>query len=238
MIKKCIIAMMTLALIVPLYSQEKKASEEKKVPVEKKAAEEKTTSETKNTGGEKQKITIWQDAMLDDFETTPYTDKNITYNKTNDQDAGVSVRDQLPATANSKKYLGVKVKSRGNDIFIIKPGKDWVIDKHCRSISLWVYGKKTMTIISILLQDTKQQNHLIQLGTIDFLGWKKMTVNLNNRIAQSDDFLNQKKTMKVLQLQFRTTGSLQPPSHWQYFYLDDFTASVRERYDDRQSDEW
>jgi hypothetical protein len=65
-----------------------------------------------------------------------------------------------------------------------------------------------------------------------------VTVNLSNRIAQSDDFLNQKKTMKILQLQYRTAGSKERPSQWQYLYIDDITATVRERYNDKQSDEW
>jgi hypothetical protein len=220
MIKKCFIAVLTAALFIPLYAQDKGKKDEKK------------------PADDKQKMTVWQEVVLEDFEATVYTDKNLSFNVTSDQEGKASIRDQLAATDTSKKYLGVKMKTRGGDVFIIKPSKDWIIDKYTRSVSFWIYGKKTEGILSFLLQDTRQQTHLLQICAIDFLGWKKVTVNLGNRIAQSDDFLNQKKTMKILQLQYRTAGSKERPSQWQYLYIDDITATVRERYNDKQSDEW
>jgi hypothetical protein len=238
MIKKCMIALMTLSLIAPLYSQEKKAKDDKKPIEEKKTADDKTAIE-KKPAVEKQKLTVYQDVILEDFETTPYTDKNVTFNVTSDQEAKISLRDQLPAVATSKKYLGLKVKTRGGDNFIIKPAKELIIDKYCKSLSFWIYGKKTYGQVSCMLQDTKKVNHVFVIcPTIDFLGWKKYTVLLTNRVSQDDDFLNQKKTMKILNIQYKTAGTKQKPWTWEYIYLDDITATVRERYDDKQSDEW
>lgn len=212
-----------LILTAPLIAQQS----DKEAPKEKEDKE-----------AAKKQVAVYTEAIIEDFETTPYTDKNISYNVTSDQEGHLAIRDQLPATASSKKYLGVKVKTRGDDVFIIKPAKDWIIDKHCKSISFWIYGKNTRGILSFLLMDTKQQNHLINIATIDFVGWKKITVPITKKIAQEDAFLNQKKTMKILQLQYRTVANKNMPSQWQYLYLDDITATVRERYDDKQSDEW
>jgi hypothetical protein len=233
------IALMTLALISPLYSQEKKVKDDKTPAVEeKKKTEDKTATESK-PAGEKQKLTVYQEVVVEDFETTPYTDKNVSYNVTSGQDAKISIRDQLPATPTSKKYMGLKVKTNGGDIFSIKPAKELIIDKYCKSISFWIYGKKTYGKVTCMLQDTKQINHvLVVCPTVDFLGWKKFTVLLDSRISQEDDFLNQKKTMKILNIQYRTIGTKQKPMAWEYIYLDDITATVRERYDDKQSDEW
>ncbi len=232
MVKKIMIALMALAFIAPLYSQDKvKAKDEKE-------AESKKAAEVKKPASDK-KVTIWQEVILEDFETTPYTNKNVSFNVTSDQEAKLTIRDQLPATANSKKYLGLKVKSRGGDIFVIKPAKELIIDKFCKSISFWVYGKKTTGELSFMIQDTKMINHkLLVVPTINFSGWKQFTILLGNRIAQDDDFLNQKKTMKIINIQYRSTGNKQKPSEWDYLYLDDITATVRERYDDKQSDEW
>jgi hypothetical protein len=232
MIKKCMLAIMIVALVAPLYSQEKGKA--------KKAAETgESVAAEKKQDAQKPKVTVWQEVMLEDFETTPYTDKNITFNKTADQEAKLNIRDQLPATGMSKKYLGIKVKSRGGDIFIIKPVKDMILDKYCKSISFWVYGKRSLGELSFMIQDTKQENHkIIIVPTIDFSGWKKFTVVMSNKIAQQDDFLNQKKTMKILNIQLRLPMASGKPSEWSYMYLDDITAIVRERYDDKQSDEW
>ena len=239
MIKHCIIALMTLALVAPLYSQEKKGKDVKTpVAEEKKKADDKAATETK-PAPEKPKLTVYQEFVLEDFETTPYTDKNVSYNVTSDQDAKISIRDQLPATPSSKKYLGLKVKTRGGDNFMLKPAKEMIIDKYCRSLSFWIYGKKTYGKVSCMLQDTKQNNHvLIICPVVDFLGWKQFTILLDRRIAQEDDFLNQRKTMKIINIQYMTIGTKQKPMAWEYIYFDDITATVRERYDDRQSDEW
>jgi hypothetical protein len=177
--------------------------------------------------------------ILEDFETTPYSNNNISFNVTSDQQAKLTVRDQLPANANSKKYLGLKFKTRGGDIFVIKPSKELIIDKFCKSISFWIYGKKTGGEITILFQDTKKNIHKITVvQTINFSGWKQVTVPLRNDIAQEDDFLNQKKTMKIINIQYRSATASGKTSQWEYLYLDDITATVRERYDDKQSDEW
>lgn len=222
MIKKCMLALIVAALIAPLYSQDK----------EKEKAADKQDPK-------KPQVTVWQEIMLEDFETAPYADRNITFNKTGDQEAKLTIRDQLPAVGTSKKYLGIKVKSRGGDMFIIKPAREILIDKYCKSISFWVYGKRSLGEISFMIQDTKKENHrIVVVPTIDFSGWKKITYILTNKIAQEDDFLNQKKTMKLLNIQYRLPSSSGKPSAWSYLYLDDITAVVRERYDDKQSDEW
>ncbi len=208
-----ITALLIAAALVPLYSQD-------------------------NPATEKNAPTVYQEVVLEDFETTPYTKANISFNLTSDQEADISMRNEGPATATSKKYLGVKMKTRGDDVFIIKPAKDLVIDKYCKSISFWVYGKKTKGTLSLLLMDTTQRNHVIRLATVDFLGWKKVEIPLGKQIIQADDFLNQKKILKILQLQYRTAGPKRNSARWEYLYIDDITATVRERYNDKQSDEW
>ncbi len=233
MSKKIIIAIMALALCAPLYSQDKGKAKDDKGAAEDKSAE------SKKTAGDRQKVVVWQEVILEDFETTPYTDKNISYNVTSDQEVKLSIRDQFPAKANSKKYLGLKIKTRGGDTVTIKPPKEILIDKFCKSISFWVYGKKTYGELSFMVQDTKKINHkLIAVPVVNFLGWKQFTVLITSKIAQEDDFLNQKKFIKIINIQYKTVGSKHKPSQWEYIYLDDITATVRERYDDKQSDEW
>lgn len=221
MVKKIIIAIAALAFVAPLYSQDKGKE-----------------SEVKKPAGN---VVTWQEIVLEDFETTPYTNKNVSFRVSSDQDASILIRDNLPATSSSKKYLGLKVKTRGNDSFVIKPAKDIVIDKFCRSISFWVYGGKTHGEVSFMLQDTEKNNHrLVVVPVINFVGWKQFTVLLTNKVAQEKDFLNQKKIMKILNIQYRTVGNreIQKPATWEYVYLDDITATVREPRAGKQDDQW
>ncbi|HOT46531.1 MAG TPA: flagellar filament outer layer protein FlaA [Spirochaetota bacterium] len=221
MFKKIIVAIAALAFVAPLYSQEKGKE-----------------SEVKKPAGN---VVTWQEIVLEDFETTPYTNKNVSFRVSSDQDASIQIRDNLPATSSSKKYLGLKVKTRGNDSFVIKPAKDIVIDKFCKSISFWVYGGKTHGEVSFILQDTEKNNHrLVVVPVINFVGWKQFTVPLTGKVAQEKDFLNQKKIMKILNIQYRTVGNreIQKPATWEYVYFDDITATVREPRAGKQDDQW
>ncbi len=213
------------ALIMPAYSQDPAKSEEKK-------AEKKEASTT----------TVYNEEVLEDFETTQFTNKDIEFKVTTYQQGGVEIRDENPApTGSSKKYLGVKFfgKSLGNssDVLIIKPAKEIIIDKYCRQISIWAYGRKIAGELSILIRDANEVNHRLVFGRLNHLGWRKLSVKLDKRISQTDDYLNQKRVLKIVQLQYRPMNVTRLPI-WHYFYLDELTGTMREKYTDRQSDDW
>jgi hypothetical protein len=219
MSKKLFVAIVTLALVLPLYSQDKGAEKKEKKPAD--------------------KIIIWQEVLLEDFETTQYSNKDVSFSVSSDQEAGLSIRTDAPATANSKKYLGLKVKTRGSDSFVIRPSKELVLDKYCKSISLWVWGEKTHGEVSIMLQDSEQINHrLVMVPVIDFMGWKQFTVLMTNKINQGDGLQNKKRTLKLINIQYRTTLSTGKAAQWEYVYLDDITAIVKEPAGGKQNDQW
>ncbi|MBN1533562.1 MAG: hypothetical protein JXA20_12915 [Spirochaetes bacterium] len=216
------------AMIIPLYSQDAKdkGGTDKKIV--------KTDSPSK--------VTVYNEEMLEDFETSQYSDKNLEFTVTQYQKAGLSMRDENPApTGNSKKYLGIKFLGRSSgtssDILIIKPAKDIIIEKYCRQISLWVYGRKMAGELSVLVRDAKEVNHRLVFGRLNYLGWRKLSVPLGRGVSQVDDFLNQKKVLRVVQLQYRPMNVTNLPM-WHYFYIDDMSGTVREKYTDRQSDDW
>jgi len=212
---------LSLCIMMPGYSQDK--------PVETK------TDDIADSIGDK----VYFESILEDFEQTVYTtEKNLQFSVTKHQEGSINMRDQYAApTGKSKKYLGVKMYAKKGDVFKIIPAKDLVIDKYCRSIAVWVYGKRFSGELSIILQDAEQQNHRIILGTTDFLGWRKLIVKLDRNIKQEDEYLNQKRFLKILQIQYRPGNMARTPL-WQYFYIDDISAMVREKYTDRQSDDW
>jgi hypothetical protein len=221
MSKKLLPVIAALALAMPLFPQEKGAEKQ----------------------GKKQsdKTTVWHEIVLEDFETTPYANKDITYKVSYDQEAGLAIRSDQPATANSKKYLGIKLKTRGSDAFNIKPPKEIAIEKFCKSISFWVYGEKSYGELSFMLQDATNINHrLVVVPVINFEGWKQFTVLLTNAIKQGSGFQNQKRIIKITSIQYRATlaSTAELPARWEYLYLDDITAIVKEQGTGKQSDQW
>ncbi|HOO72593.1 MAG TPA: flagellar filament outer layer protein FlaA [Spirochaetota bacterium] len=224
--KKLLILLIAAAVMIPGYTQDKK----NEAPVSEKNTEKTETAifDTK----------AYTEVVLEDFEETQYSKKNIKYLVSRNQDGDVSIRDEFPAqNGRSKKYLGVKYFGRDGDTLIIYPAKELTIDKYCREIAVWVYGKKFSGELSLMLQDATLKNHRLVLGKLNFLGWRKLVIRLGREIKQEDDLLSQKKFMKILHFQYRPGNKTRMPI-WHYFYLDDITAMVREKYTDRQSDDW
>ncbi len=231
---KLVIALIAAGMLLPLYSQDKKTTPDNKENIKKEVKEEATEKKEAKKAGP----AIFQEIMLEDFEINPYTDKNVSFASSGYQQARISIRDQFPApTGSSKKYLGIKVFAKNNDAFIIKPAKEIVIDKYCKYINFWVYGKNLQGDLSFLILDGDEQTHKIKICNLDFMGWKKIQVALPASVAQQDEFITQRKAIKILQIQYHATVMSQT-TRWQFFYLDDITAMVREKYNDKQSDEW
>lgn len=202
--------------------------------------QEKAATPTKPAGPEKMATSdhLYSEIVIEDFETTAYSDKDIVYTKTGEQQAGISARDEYPAPVqNSKKYLGVKMYGKMGDSITITPPKKLIIEKYCKSISVWAYGKNFSGELSLFLVDADGKNHRIPVGQLNYLGWRKLTVTLKDDVAQQDKYLTQKRVLEITKIIYRPGNTGRVPL-WNYFYLDDITAQVREKYTDRQSDDW
>ncbi len=209
-----------LVALLPVFGQEK--------PAEKPGAADKVV-----TGDQ-----LYSEITVEDFETTPYSDKDMSFTKSSEQQAGLSIRDQFPAPiSNSKKYLGAKIYGKQGDSLTINPPKTLVIDKFCKTISIWVYGKNFSGELSMFLKDADGKVHRLPIGKLNFLGWRKMTVVLTDQVAQEDKFLTQKRQLEIMKFLYKPGNTGRLPL-WNYFYMDDITAMVREKYTDRQNDEW
>lgn len=181
---------------------------------------------------------VYTEIALEDFETNEYTDNNVRFIKTRDQAGGAQIRDQFPAPFNnSKKYLGIKVNGKSGDTFQIFPAKPIEIKKYAQSISVWVYGKNFAGDLTLIVQDAADKTHRLNMGKTNFLGWKKITVNLPKDVKQQDAYLEQEKSLRILHIQYKPANRTIHPI-WHYFYIDDITATVRDKYKDSQSDDW
>jgi len=205
-----------------LYAQDEKSKEAQKV-----LDQEKQLSDQ-----------VYKEVVLEDFETTTYTDKNISIKVVKDEQAAVSMRTDYPAPIqNSKRYLGVKVFAKSGSILTIIPAKPLIIDKYCKYINMWVYGKNFSGELSILVKDANGNIKRLVMGKLNFLGWRKLSVPITDEIAQEDKYLAQKRNIEIVKILYNPSTLERLPA-WNYFYIDDITAIVREKYIDRQSDEW
>jgi len=223
--KKLIYGCMSLLLccsIGILYAQDEKSKEAQKV-----LEQEKQLSDQ-----------VYKEVIIEDFETTTYTEKNISIKVVKDEQSAVSMRTDYPAPVpNSKRYLGVKVFAKSGSVLTIIPAKPLIIDKYCKYINMWVYGKNFSGELSILVKDANGNIKRMVMGKLNFLGWRKLSVPITDEIAQEDKYLAQKRNIEIVKILYNPSTLERLPA-WNYFYIDDITAIVREKYIDRQSDEW
>jgi hypothetical protein len=181
---------------------------------------------------------IYQEQILEDFEQREYPESLVSIRVTKEQKAAIAVRDVFPAPVrDSNKYLGVKVYGRYGDYTTINFPERLIIEKHCQSISMWVYGKNFAGELSLILQDAEDQVHRLSFGKLNFLGWRKLTVKLNKNIRQEDKYLAQPRTLKIMKMVYNPSSKERLPS-WSYFYVDNISAKVRDKYQDQQNDNW
>lgn len=217
--KKCLLTILALMMITSAYPQNKK-------------------SDKAGKKGEAVRGDMYQEITLENFESTNFAQKDIQYRVAKEQKASIAIRDQYPAPIkDSKKYLGLKLYGRKGDFLNLIPPKKLTIDKFCKTISIWIYGKMFAGELSLLLKDANNQPHRLVFGKLDFLGWRKLTVKITPEIAQQDKYLSQKRQIEILKIIY-SPGNLGRLPIWHYFYIDDITATVREKYTDRQSDDW
>ncbi|MCP4130627.1 MAG: hypothetical protein GY754_06560 [bacterium] len=183
---------------------------------------------------------LYSEETLEDFEKTEFSKKDLVFRAVKDRQQGsIKIRNMLAApTGSSKKYLGVKVFGKKGDSFTIVPAKTLEIKKRCQSIGIWVYGKRFSGGLSMYIRDVDNKNHRIRIGALNYLGWKKFIVKIPRKVRQEDKFLSQKKSIKITKIVYRPGNSKRKHPKWQYFYIDDITVMVREKYTDRQSDDW
>jgi hypothetical protein len=237
--KKAILVTLFLTLFVLTagYTQNKQTK-----PVTKASAESTTKIETAEITPEGN---VYREITVLDFENIEFKDSDIIFQKAREEEYKVAIRDETPAPISSKKYLGVKLKgTRANSIQIKFPNdKMPTIDKYCQSISMWVYGKNFTGELSLFLMDAEGKTYKLVFGKLNFQGWHKLTQAVPSEVWQTDKYLEKKSNIKLLSITyvpgtFYAPGAKTREAIWQSFYIDDITAKVREKYADKQSDEW
>ena len=224
-----ILALLALVAAFPAMAQQK-TDEAKAAPAAETAADDSSALSDQE----------YKEVTVEDFESTPYSDKDISITKTKDQSSSLSVRSEYAAPIrNSKKYLGVKVHGRVGDWATIVPPRELAIADHCQSISAWIYGKNFSGELFLILKDADGQVKKLSFGKLNFLGWRKLSITLPKDFAQEDKYLSQPRKIYIVMIQYNPGRTTQlKENDWDYFYIDDISAKVRKKYVDKQSDAW
>ncbi len=122
--------------------------------------------------------------------------------------------------------LGAKVSfyKRSVTSFDVKPSNPLPVEGICKTVSVWVIGRNTKHTLSLLIKDQFGHKARITMGSLNFAGWKKMTVAIPTNIVQKDYHYNNKMGIEIIGFTIdcdpeETYGSY-------YIYFDDLRATT------------
>lgn len=135
-----------------------------------------------------------------------------------EQEAGIEVTDN--------KVLGVKINffKRGHNSFTVRPVKPLPVEGITKTISVWVVGRNSPHTLKVLLSDSFGNNVELTMGTLNFTGWKKLTVAVPPTIKQQDYHYSNRMGLKIEG--FKIKCAL-PETYGQYYiYFDGLRATT------------
>jgi hypothetical protein len=94
----------------------------------------------------------------------------------------------LGINEDDKYVLGVKVSffHRGASYFSVHPQNPIAVEGIVKTVSVWVVGRNYNHTLKLLFEDYRGQAQELTIGTLNFIGWKKLTVAIPPSILQTE----------------------------------------------------
>ncbi len=131
---------------------------------------------------------------------------------------------KLGITEQDKFVLGAKVSffHRGNSYFTIYPANPLVVPGVVKTLSIWVVGRNYNHQLSVLFTDSMGRAQEVVIGTLNFIGWKKLTVAIPPSITQQDYHYGSTSGIRITGFRIDTDPLDSYGTY--YIYLDDLRA--------------
>lgn len=133
--------------------------------------------------------------------------------------------EQVNGIKEEDKYvLGTKVSfyRRGVASFGIRPVRPIPIEGITKTISVWIAGRNTNHVLTLLVEDHFGNEAVINMGKLNFSGWKKITVSVPPNIIQRNYHYNNK--MGIMITGFNIDCDIDETYGNYYIYFDDLRA--------------
>ncbi len=123
-----------------------------------------------------------------------------------------------------KYVLGVKVSffRRGDSFFVIHPATPLAVEGIVKTISVWVVGRNFNHTLKVIFEDYAGQQQQLSMGTLNFVGWKKLTVAIPPSIQQAEFHYAYRTGIRIRGFEV-DTDPLDSYGVY-YLYLDDLRA--------------
>lgn len=98
-----------------------------------------------------------------------------------------------------KRCMGVNFKFKYpgyNSVHIIPPAPI-VVPGRAHGISVWIHGRGNNYFLETWVKDYKGNVHILKFGSVNFVGWRPMEVEVPRFIPQEIDSYPQTKTLRI-----------------------------------------
>ncbi len=142
----------------------------------------------------------------------------------------------VPYKDERKYVLGVRVdfQRRGNNWFAVYPYRPIHIEGIVKTFEVWVAGRQKNHELLLLVQDIYGEDKLISMGKLNFLGWKRLFVNIPDQIVQYDYKFTTRRGL-VFKGFVVQCNSLESWGKY-YIYFDNLVAEVSRFWEEYQDE--
>jgi hypothetical protein len=142
-----------------------------------------------------------------------------------------------------KYVLGLKVSffHRGDAEFAVHPQAPIAIEGIVKTVSVWVVGRNFNHVLKLEFTDYRGMAQELTIGTLNFIGWKKLTVAIPPSILQTEYHYTYRSGIRITGLKIETDPLDSYGTY--YVYFDDLRAVTdlfgeSKRDTDDMSDGW
>ncbi|MCA1754972.1 MAG: flagellar filament outer layer protein FlaA [Spirochaeta sp.] len=136
----------------------------------------------------------------------------------------IEAETELGIEEGDEYVLGVKAEffRRGSSTIFVQASRPLAVPGIVKTLSVWVVGRNRQHRMSLVVEDYFGNRNILPFGTMNFSGWRQMTVAIPPTIVQQDSFYSDRSGLQVLGFlieldQMQTYGQY-------YVYLDDLRA--------------
>lgn len=150
--------------------------------------------------------------MLDDTKLVEGKPRNLEFDKTNVKSMGLRFRFIYPGhntitltppkSKVVKRYTG-QLDEENKPKYVEVPGLE--LPGQVKAISLWVLGRGNAYDIDFWVEDWTGDTHILKGGSLDFIGWRPVTVVIPPAVPQAIEAYPQNKSLVLKRIVLKAT---------------------------------
>tara|TARA_B100000614_G_scaffold47118_1_gene40184 strand:- start:221 stop:886 length:666 start_codon:yes stop_codon:yes gene_type:complete len=135
-----------------------------------------------------------------------------------EENAGVNATDE--------NVIGMKVNfyRRGDVSVSLRPVRPLAVPGIVKTLSVWVVGRNFNHRLSVVVEDYFGNVNVLPMGTLNFSGWKQLTVAVPPSLDQRNPHFNTETGLKILG--FVIDANIDEAYGTYYVYFDDLRATT------------